>query len=79
MTPEVSSINGFGKINKLTCEQEIVLHTLFESGITHVQDLEHYITDDVVRYGTRLSELEKKLVGAYREVVSAKLLRSHNR
>jgi transcriptional activator SPT7 len=34
-----------------------------------VQDLERYISDDVERYGTRLGDLEKKLVGAYREVV----------
>lgn len=51
-------------------QQEIILHTLFESGITHIRDLERYITDDVVRYGTRLNELEKKLVNAYNEVVS---------
>ena len=50
--------------------QEIILHTLFESGSSKVQDLERYISDDVERYGARLSELEKKLVGAYRELVS---------
>jgi hypothetical protein len=56
----------------LTCGfvQEIILHTLFESGITKIQDLERYIKDDVVRYGSRLVDLEKKLVGAYREAVS---------
>ena len=49
--------------------QEIILHTLFESGITHIRDLERYITDDVMRYGNRLIELEKKLANAYNEVV----------
>jgi len=49
--------------------QEIILHTLFESG-SKVQDLEKYIKDDVIRYGHRLTELEKKLEGAYREAVS---------
>lgn len=49
--------------------QEIILHTLFESGITHIRDIERYITEDVVRYGNRLTDLEKKLVNAYREVV----------
>lgn len=49
--------------------QEIILHTLFESGTTKIQDLERYIKDDVVRYGSRLGDLEKKLVGAYREAV----------
>lgn len=50
--------------------QEIILHTLFESGISGVQDLERYLADDVERYGSRLGDIEKKLVGAYREVVS---------
>jgi hypothetical protein len=50
--------------------QEIILHTLFESGTTKIQDLERYIKDDVVRYGSRLGDLEKKLVGAYRDAVS---------
>ncbi|KAJ7578268.1 hypothetical protein C8J56DRAFT_969556 [Mycena floridula] len=50
--------------------EEIILHTLFESGISKVQDLERYIKDDVERYGSRLGDLEKKLVGAYRETVT---------
>lgn len=54
----------------LTNLQEIILHTLFESGITRVSELERYVRDDVVRYGGRLSELEKKLGNAYREAVS---------
>ncbi|KAI0351962.1 hypothetical protein OH77DRAFT_1428987 [Trametes cingulata] len=55
--------------NKMTAE-EIILHTLFESGITRINDLERYIKDDVVRYGGRLSELEKKLANAYREATT---------
>ncbi|OSC97569.1 Bromodomain-domain-containing protein, partial [Trametes coccinea BRFM310] len=55
--------------NKMTAEQ-IILHTLFESGITRINDLERYIRDDVVRYGGRLSELEKKLANAYREATA---------
>lgn len=35
-----------------------------------MQDLERYIKDDVERYGARLGDLEKKLVGAYRETVT---------
>jgi transcriptional activator SPT7 len=46
---------------------------LFESGTTKIQDLERYIKDDVVRYGSRLGDLEKKLVGAYREAVGSML------
>ena len=42
---------------------------MFESGTSKIQDLERYISDDVERYGSRLLELEKKLVNAYRETV----------
>ncbi|KAI0752833.1 hypothetical protein C8Q80DRAFT_1351282 [Daedaleopsis nitida] len=55
--------------NQMTAE-EIILHTLFESGITRINDLERYIKDDVIRYGGRLSELEKKLANAYREATT---------
>lgn len=50
--------------------QEIILHTLFESGVSKVQELERFISDDVERYGARLLDMEKKLVGVYRDVVS---------
>ena len=53
--------------------QEIILHTLFESGVSEVQDLERYIADDVERYGTRLADNETKLVRAYRDRVSVPL------
>ena len=36
------------------------MHSLFESGVSRIQGLEKYITDDVERHGKRLSELEKK-------------------
>lgn len=54
--------------NRMTAE-EIVLHTLFESGTAKVTELEHYIKDDIVRYGSRIYELEKKLAAAYTEAV----------
>lgn len=70
MTPEVS-IPLFRNVYLILIPcQEIILHTLFESGTTKIQNLERYIKDDVVRYGSRLGDLEKKLVGAYREAVS---------
>ncbi|EJD40346.1 hypothetical protein AURDEDRAFT_187007 [Auricularia subglabra TFB-10046 SS5] len=50
--------------------EEILLHTLFESGTTQVSDLEKYVKDDIVRYGGRLGELERKLENAYREVTA---------
>ncbi|OJT07920.1 Transcriptional activator spt7 [Trametes pubescens] len=55
--------------NKMTAE-EIILHTLFESGITRVGDLERYIKDDVVRYGGRLADIEKKLASVYQEATT---------
>ena len=46
------------------------MHTLFESGTTRIYELDRYIKDDVIRYGGRLAELEKKLANAYRDAVS---------
>jgi transcriptional activator SPT7 len=65
-----------GRTARFLCDQfsdrmsaeEMILHTLFESGTTRISDLERYIQEDVVRYGSRMGELEKKLVAAYREV-----------
>ncbi|KAF6748714.1 SAGA complex protein [Ephemerocybe angulata] len=54
--------------------EEIILHTLFESGVSKVQELDKFITDDIERYGTRLLELEKKLVGAYRDSTAGEAL-----
>ncbi|KAJ7454601.1 hypothetical protein B0H11DRAFT_261161 [Mycena galericulata] len=62
------------KYSQTMTPEEIILHTLFESGISRVQDLERYISDDVERYGARLGDLEKKLVGAYREVTAVDVL-----
>ncbi|EGO00559.1 hypothetical protein SERLA73DRAFT_71569 [Serpula lacrymans var. lacrymans S7.3] len=59
--------------NSMTAE-EIILHTLFESGTTKIQNLERYIKDDVIRYGARLTDLEKKLVSAYREATAVEAL-----
>lgn len=57
------------KYAKKMSPEEIILHTLFESGITEVADLDRYVQDDVVRHGVRMGELEKKLVNAYAEAV----------
>jgi transcriptional activator SPT7 len=46
------------------------LHALFESGVSRIQGLEKYITDDVERHGKRLSELEKKITNVYQEFTS---------
>ncbi|KAF7783329.1 hypothetical protein Agabi119p4_2705 [Agaricus bisporus var. burnettii] len=75
-------ISNVGRTIKYLCDQrpatmtpeEIVLHTLFESGTSKVQDLERYIRDDVERYSSRLNELEKKIVGAYRDTTAGETL-----
>ena len=63
------------KYSKQMTPEEIVLHTLFESGVTRIHELERYIKDDVVRYGARLNDLEKKLTAAYEEAVRGSLIR----
>ncbi|KAH9485856.1 Transcriptional activator spt7 [Psilocybe cubensis] len=62
------------KFGKVMTPEEIILHTLFESGSSKVQDLERYISDDIERYGSRLGELEKKMVSAYRETAAGEVL-----
>ncbi|TFK50878.1 hypothetical protein OE88DRAFT_1660007 [Heliocybe sulcata] len=54
--------------------EEIILHTLFESGTTKIQDLERYVKDDIVRYGSRLGELEKKLSTAYSDAAADEVM-----
>ncbi|KXN87079.1 Transcriptional activator spt7 [Leucoagaricus sp. SymC.cos] len=75
-------ISNVGRTIKFMCDkysgamtpEEIILHTLFESGTSKVQDLERYIRDDVERYSSRLNELEKKIVGAYRDTTAGETL-----
>ncbi len=49
--------------------QDILLHSLFENGTLHVQDLERYIKEDIERYGNKISDLERKLTQVYNESV----------
>lgn len=57
--------------------QEIILHTLSESGIPEVRRLDAYIRDDVERYGGRLVDLERKLNNAWQDEVCSSLLLDH--
>ncbi|KAI0026324.1 hypothetical protein K488DRAFT_92843, partial [Vararia minispora EC-137] len=50
--------------------EEIILHTLLEGGIASPADLERHIHDDVLRHGTRLAELEKKVLNAFADLAS---------
>ncbi len=47
--------------------EEIILHTLHESGTPDVHSLENYIKNDVERYGTKMTDLLRKLRSSYRE------------
>lgn len=62
------------KYSVVMTPEEIILHTLFESGTSKIQDLERYISDDVVRHGSRLADLEKKLVTAYRDATAVEVV-----
>lgn len=46
-----------------------MLHTLLESGVPEVRRLDAYIRDDVERYGSRLTDLERKLHNAWEDEV----------
>ena len=69
MTSEVSTTYSLLSVTSDTVLQEIILHTLFESGVTRIHDLERYVQEDIVRYGVRMTDLEKKLRNAYTEAV----------
>lgn len=42
--------------------------------MSRIQGLERYITDDVIRHGNRLSELEKKITNVYQELTSSEAI-----
>ncbi|VDB88911.1 unnamed protein product [Peniophora sp. CBMAI 1063] len=48
--------------------EEIILHALFEGGVRSPGELEGYVREDVIRHGTRLGELEKKVHSAFGEL-----------
>ncbi|EPQ26711.1 uncharacterized protein PFL1_05690 [Pseudozyma flocculosa PF-1] len=52
--------------SKMSAE-EMILHTLLESGNTDVAGLESYIRDDVERYGGKMGDLLRKLRQSYKE------------
>ncbi|KAI9507752.1 hypothetical protein F5148DRAFT_1202423 [Russula earlei] len=62
------------KYSNMMTSEEIILHSLFESGVSRIQGLEKYITDDVVRHGNRLNELEKKITNVYQEFTSTEAI-----
>jgi transcriptional activator SPT7 len=51
--------------------EEIILHAIFENGGMDIRSLESYIVDDVLRYGSKMSDLLRKLQASYRETLSS--------
>ncbi|CAI2172242.1 14779_t:CDS:10 [Funneliformis geosporum] len=47
--------------------EEIIKKTLYENGATSFKDLESYVRDDIVRYGSKLKEIQRRLVNAYKD------------
>lgn len=51
--------------------EEIILHALYENGGMDIRSLESYIVDDVVRYGSKMADLLKKLQASYRDTLNS--------
>ncbi|KAI8601118.1 hypothetical protein EDD21DRAFT_115910 [Dissophora ornata] len=56
--------------NGMTAE-EILLHTLYENGVSSVGELEGYIREDVERYGLKLQDIHRKLETSYSETINS--------
>ncbi|EPB89608.1 hypothetical protein HMPREF1544_03540 [Mucor circinelloides 1006PhL] len=69
---------NLGKTVKTYCDthgndmmaEEILLHSLHENGVSQLEDLENYVTDDVEKYGHRLKDVSRRLEGTYQELVA---------
>lgn len=62
------------KYSNIMTSEEIILHSLFESGVSRIAALDKYISDDIRRHGNRLSELEKKITNVYQEFTATEAL-----
>ncbi|KAI8139598.1 hypothetical protein BJV82DRAFT_626694 [Fennellomyces sp. T-0311] len=56
--------------------EEIIMHVLYENGVSDITQLESYIRDDVERYGHRLDELHRKLESSYQDILTGPSERS---
>ncbi|KAI8066805.1 hypothetical protein BC940DRAFT_257389 [Gongronella butleri] len=74
----VDYISNMGKVlraymddysTKMSSE-EILLHTLYENGVTQLTQLDTYIHDDVERYGYRLDDVHRRLQSSYQDLVN---------
>lgn len=51
--------------------EELILHALHENGGMGISVLEKYVSNDVLRYGHKMSELLRKLRSSYRETLGS--------
>ncbi|KAL1922061.1 uncharacterized protein VTP21DRAFT_10703 [Calcarisporiella thermophila] len=57
--------------NKKMSAEEIILHSLYENGITSIRALDSYVTDEVGRrYGKKLQDIRQRLDSSYRELIN---------
>ncbi|KAI9268278.1 hypothetical protein BDA99DRAFT_603761 [Phascolomyces articulosus] len=56
--------------------EEILMHVLYENGVSNITELESYIRDDVERYGHRLDELHRRLESSYQDILTGPIEKS---
>ncbi|KAI9496603.1 hypothetical protein BDB00DRAFT_807985 [Zychaea mexicana] len=56
--------------------EEILMHVLYENGVSDISELESYIRDDVERYGHRLDELHRRLESSYQDILTGPVEKS---
>lgn len=49
-------------------DEEILLHTLQENGVSSIMDLEHYVTEDIQAYGDTLVEIKQDLENEFQKL-----------
>ncbi|KAF9902075.1 Transcriptional activator spt7, partial [Lobosporangium transversale] len=65
------TLRGYSDLyNKGMTAEEILLHTLYENGVSSVGELEGYIREDVERYGNKLQEVHRKLESSYTDTIN---------
>ncbi|WWC89960.1 uncharacterized protein L201_004889 [Kwoniella dendrophila CBS 6074] len=64
-------IDGFS--NRMTSE-EIILHALHENGQIETQDLEAHLKDEIERESVKVTEMQRKIRQAFKEVTTAPVI-----
>ncbi|WRT67212.1 uncharacterized protein IL334_004178 [Kwoniella shivajii] len=64
-------IDGFS--NKMSSE-EVILHALHENGQIETQDLEAHLKDDIERENVKVTDMQRKIRQAFKEVTTAPVI-----